>query len=160
MSSPASKRVCMGALQASTSSFTTDDNPLLTKVHPNGDVILRVGEDEGVLFILASSGVLVAASGFFEHLFSVHLTKKDLASSSINPKEIPMEEDNPQAMLDLCKILHHRSDEVKVNDSRTTIELAAVCCKYDCYRPVKLWMLTQVREQFRLRRIRDRLPIL
>lgn len=148
MASPVSKRVC---IRASTASFKIDDDSSPIKVYPEGDVILRTGCEHAVQLIQVSSAVLSAASDFFVDIFAANLIENNVPSSSSCPKEVPMTDDNPQAMLNLCKILHHHSDEVKANDGRTAIELAAVCIKYDCYRPVKLWMFSQIREQYRLR---------
>lgn len=61
-----------------------------------------------------------------------------------------MIDDDPEAMLDLCNILHHRSENVKVPNGKALLDLACICAKYDCIAAVRLWMSTQLEKQIRI----------
>lgn len=109
-------------------------------VHPDGDIILEIGSGIYVRFLSVSSGVLTAASGFFVELFSANLKENRTPCSAADPKHVPMDADDPRAMIDLCNLLHYRSEKVELLEGKQLVNLALLCYKYDCKTPVKLWM--------------------
>jgi len=55
-----------------------------------------------------------------------------------------------QAMLDLCNIFHHRSENMKVSSGKALLNLAFICAKYDCIAAAHLLMSTQLDKQSRI----------
>ena len=148
MSEPSSKRAKLITQSlTSTTPIYREHSPI--KVHANGDVILRVGSEKELVLIQVSSGVLTAASEFFVDLFEAKLQENDLPYSTSSPKEVPMKDDDPQAILDLCMILHHRGREVKIG-GKALVDVAVMCSKYDCEKSASLWVSTQLSKSFRV----------
>jgi len=55
-----------------------------------------------------------------------------------------------QAMLDLCNIFHHRSENMKVSSGKALLDLAFICAKYDFIAAAHLLMSTQLDKQSRI----------
>jgi hypothetical protein len=147
MSLPPSKRICL----ETPSSTMTENNtkPAVINVHSHGDIILDVGSGFKVRSIRVSSGVLTATSSFFVELFSANLRENAVPCTAADPKHVPMVDDEPEAVLHLCNLLHYRSEQVRLATGKGLLDLALLCDKYDCKAPVKLWMDSRIGVYFR-----------
>lgn len=150
MSEPLAKFLCLESESTSLPAEKKDDRKLaIIEIHATGDVVLLVGSGEEAKSIRVASQVLTAASDFFVDLFTANLHENKLAFSPRFSKQVPLIDDDPEAMLNLCEILHHHSENVKVSNKKALLDLACICAKYDCIAAVRLWMSTQLEKQFR-----------
>lgn len=73
----------------------------------SGDVILVVGQGSNILRLKAHSFILRTASEAFKVMFGPNFVEgKDL--SHTNPKEVTLEDDDPEAMRTICQVLHFK----------------------------------------------------
>lgn len=100
--------------------------------------------------IRVASQVLTAAGNFFIDLFAANIHENKLTFGSRSPKQVPMMDDDSQAMLDLYNILHHRSENVKVSSGKALLDLAFISAKYDCIATARSLMSTQLDKQSRI----------
>lgn len=104
---------------------------------PNGDVILLVGR-ENPQSIRASSKILSLASPVFAAMLGPNFLEGSKLSS-IQPYQLHLPEDDAEAIIWLCLILHYRRDI----DDRVSFELleklALICDKYDCSSALSSW---------------------
>jgi hypothetical protein len=100
--------------------------------------------------IRVASQVLTAASNFFVDLFAANIRENKLTFGPQSPKRVPTMDDDSQAMLDLCSILHHPSGSVKVSSRKASLDPAFICAKYDCIAAARLLMSTQLDKQPRI----------
>src|SRR5204862_7989783 len=66
------------------------------------------------------------------------------------PITVPLPEDDAEAFLLLCKVIHHRSDEISAEPGISCLEsLACICDKYSCTRAIAnccvLWLQKLIR---------------
>jgi hypothetical protein len=116
---------------------------------PQGDLILSF-KPSSTVQLLVSSAVLRLASPVFAAMLLPGFREGDqLAQNAFRSERtvVNLPEDDPDAMLVLCEIIHHRHDR---EDSwypglGLLGMLAALCHKYDCVAPFRLicedWML-------------------
>jgi hypothetical protein len=142
MSTLPAKRVCREY------GVSTPSTPIFN-VHVSGDVLIFVSSGEEEKCVRVSSGVLTTTSEFFVDLFAANLRENQAPFSALSPKEVPMISDDPQAVLSLCNIIHHRGESTEVSNSKVLLDLATVCAKYDRVAAVRLWMSFQLDMQFR-----------
>ncbi|KAM7216803.1 hypothetical protein V8F06_007780 [Rhypophila decipiens] len=84
--------------------------PETTVNAPDGDVIFVVGAAPKAR-LRVYSRILSAGSSVFSAMFNGNWAEgKDLSSAC--PKEIELPEDNPTAILIICRILHHQNNQV------------------------------------------------
>lgn len=111
------------------------------KIDPNGDVYLVVGFSEPMTHLLVSSKALSLSSPVFAALFSPHF-KEGSSLSSEHPTEIPLPEDDPEAMTLLCNCLHFRTDQVPRDIEFPLLKcLAILCDKYDVAKAILPWSI-------------------
>ncbi|KAK3380727.1 hypothetical protein B0T24DRAFT_664659 [Lasiosphaeria ovina] len=98
-------------------------------VRSDGDLILVVGPEQ--VRLMVCSQVLRCASKVFDVMFGPRWSEgRDLSSTS--PKEVPLEEDDAEAMRTVCCVLHHRNDMVSEDPSPDEIlKIAIEVDKYD-----------------------------
>lgn len=102
---------------------------LLTSIFPDGGVILVVGPEKVRLRI--APDVLRSASKPFTAMFSSTWAEGRNMSTSL-PVEIPLPEDDADAMWAICCVLHHRNDHVPTRLSTKRIfKIALLADKYD-----------------------------
>lgn len=94
--------------------------------------------DDQCRMIKVSSYILSRASHVFEAMFDPRFTNGANLSSS-SPYEVPLPEDDCQAMVWLCFALH--SQELPGNQIPLDLSkrLATLCDKYDCARALQPW---------------------
>jgi hypothetical protein len=98
-------------------------------ITPDGDVVLVVGAENLRLRVYSSH--LRTASKIFAVMFGPHWSEGQKLSTEA-PKEVPLPEDDPDAMQIICNFLHHRSKLVSGNvTSKEVLQLAILVDKYD-----------------------------
>lgn len=120
--------------------------PIMDIADPDGDVILLVGT-ENSKSIRASSKVLTLASPVFAAMLGPNFSEGSKLSTA-QPYELHLPEDDPEAIIWLCLILHYQR---QIDDGMTLSlfeNLALVCNKYDCANSLsswsKVWLLHRV----------------
>ena len=106
---------------------------------PTGDVVLTIGREDNQKRIKVSSSILSLVSPVFKAMFSSPFVE-GRASSSENPKEVDLPDDDANAMVWLCHGLHcvDLSTEAKV-PIRILEHLALLVDKYDCVGAISAW---------------------
>lgn len=96
----------------------------------DGDVVLVVGPDERRLRVSSSS--LASASKVFRSMFSPHYSEgQNLGDISSGLKEVPMPEDDADAMEIICSLIHFRSVPEEI-DASLMLQIAVAADKFDC----------------------------
>lgn len=111
----------------------------MVKIDSDGDVLFIVSSDKPTARLLVSSKVLSLASPVFAAMFSPRFKE----GSSLNPgcpSEVPLPEDDPEAMTLLCNCLHFRTDHIPRNVDFSLLKaLAILCDKYNVARAISAW---------------------
>ena len=108
----------------------------------NGDVVLTLRFTR----LRVSSAILSTASPVFREMFGPNFLVGQNLYSPRNPKEIPLPEDDSNAMMRLCYLLHHQrdpSDSSPLNVSSTQgakefLTMAELADKYGCSHSVNM----------------------
>ena len=112
-----------------------DSSASIEEIATNSDIILVVGPEKRKLQV--NSCVLKNASKVFNAMFGPHFREgQDLHGNY--PKEIPMLDDNADALTIICRILHLRNDSI--SDSLTpneVLQIAIAADKFDCVMRLK-----------------------
>ena len=104
---------------------------------PNGDVILLVGTEDPQS-IRASSKILSLASPVFAAMLGPNFLEGSKLST-VQPYQLHLPEDDAEAIVWLCLVLHYRR-EIDDRISFSLLEkLAFICDKYDCARALSSW---------------------
>lgn len=112
--------------------------PSTEDADPNGDVILLVGGTENPQSIRASSKILSLASPVFAAMLGPNFLEGSKLSTA-QPYRLHLPEDDAEAIVWLCLVLHYRRD-VDDRVSYSLLEkLALVCDKYDCAGALSSW---------------------
>ena len=97
-------------------------------IHPEGDVVLQLAKAE----LNVSSRALSDASKVWRAMFSPRFSE-GIALSLGKSDAIPLEDDDTDAMTNLCMVLHHCYWQIdKDITPEGLVELALVTDKYDC----------------------------
>ncbi|MCJ1426102.1 hypothetical protein MMC29_004004 [Sticta canariensis] len=114
-----------------------EPRPLMEDADPNGDVILLVGTEDPQS-IRASSKILSLASPVFAAMLGPNFLEGSKLST-VQPYQLHLPEDDADAIVWLCLVLHYRR-EIDDRISFSLLEkLAFVCDKYDCARALSSW---------------------
>ncbi|QDS75677.1 hypothetical protein FKW77_007587 [Venturia effusa] len=110
-----------------------------------GDVILVVGADDSEsdqVSIRVSSKVLSVSSKVFKAMFGRNFKEGNELAKSSTPYQIPLPDDDPDAMAILCRILHHNADDVFLpDDAAQVMQFVAALDKYDCMKSAKFFLV-------------------
>ncbi|GAM90312.1 hypothetical protein ANO11243_083550 [Dothideomycetidae sp. 11243] len=121
---------------------SSDADPTVEKINPHGDIIFVT--NNGRRF-LTHSAFLRNASPVWDAMLSGRFAEgQDLSSE--RPKEISADDDNPDALLDLLRLVHVRYDDLP---AKMTVEklydIAVLADKYACVGalrlPVDTWFM-------------------
>lgn len=120
----------------------------VTDIVSNGDIILVVGQDKKRLHV--SSHMMRAASETFDVLFGPKFSEGQNLHIS-HPKEIPLPDDDADAISILCRIVHLQNDSIPATLSpEKCLVLARLVDKYALCRTVYLaadrWLKHEVCE--------------
>ena len=113
---------------------------------PEGDVILRVGPQDDATSIRVSSTILILASPVFKATLSPNFAEGQASFSKASPLQLPLPEDDPEAMLSICSQLHYCGMKL-TSPLRLdfVIKLAVLCDKYDLSRALEQWFEVALR---------------
>ena len=108
----------------------------ITNIDPTGEVIIEVGDQQ----LRVSSKVLSLASPVFKPMFNSGF-KEGLTSevTADSPRTIPLPDDDFQAFLCLCQIVHMQHNNTKTVDVDIMEKLAWLCDKYQCTNAVGIF---------------------
>lgn len=111
----------------------------LKDADPEGDVLLLIGPPNELKSLLVSSKVLSLASPVFNKMLQIPRFLEGVERSSNVPLQLPLPEDNPEAVTWLCNAIHlSRSVDHDVSFSLFE-ELAILCDKYDIASAITPW---------------------
>ena len=112
-----------------------EDEVLVVNADPDGDLFLELSLPDGKTRLLVSSKVLTLVSDVFAKMLSSRF-KEGLRTHATSEKPlIPLSEDDAEAFIILCKVIHHHMDEVPRTLTPTCLEkIAIICDKYNCTR--------------------------
>lgn len=98
-----------------------------------GDVIFTLSKEGKTTTILVSSHVMSFASPVLQAMLNGGFAEGQARSADV-PREIPLPDDDLNAMLLICRIAHLKNsdlpDELSVD---SFAELATICDKYQCW---------------------------
>ncbi|KAB5518128.1 hypothetical protein GE09DRAFT_514370 [Coniochaeta sp. 2T2.1] len=87
----------------------------------------------------ANESILISASPVFKAMFSPRFTEGEQILKGERPT-IALQEDDPDAMRTILRILHFQADELSLKMSRATFASVAIQVdKYDCRRALRGW---------------------
>lgn len=102
----------------------------IVNIADGGDVILVVGQGSNILRLKVHSFILRTASEIFKVMFGPDFVEgKGL--SYANPKEVLLEDDDPETMRTICQVIHFRND---MCDESISVD--------------KLWKIVQVVDKY------------
>ncbi len=103
-------------------------------IDPEGDVVLEFRDEQ----LLVSSKVLSLVSPVFAAMFKPQFKEGiQFHLAAGEPLTVPLPEDDAKAFILLCKVVHHRSDEIPAEPDISCLEnLACICDKYHCTRAI------------------------
>ncbi|OAL29748.1 hypothetical protein AYO20_09040 [Fonsecaea nubica] len=116
----------------------------LVEVVSDGDVLLVVGQGVDALKIRVSGIVISLASEVFSRMLSSPFTEG-------RSKEIELREDDPEAVLDFCNIVHHKAENVNHRDGSRLVKLVEFADARFCVKALRPWVsarLAGIMEQF------------
>ncbi|KAL2037631.1 hypothetical protein N7G274_009576 [Stereocaulon virgatum] len=107
-------------------------------IAPDGDVILIVGPDKARLRV--HSHALKMASKVFSAMLGPHF-REGQGLNGFLPREISIPDDDPDAMLAICNVLHHCNNSLpNVISPISIVRVAIAADKYDCVVALKYVM--------------------
>ena len=115
-------------------------SPKFYTIDPEGDVSLVVGTEKEAITIKVSSRVLSLASSVFSAMLRPHFSEGSQLMEE-GSTEVELVEDDPDAMLWICKYLHHRLD-IDVDDPiepKFLEKVAIASDKYDVVGAIRGW---------------------
>lgn len=99
-------------------------------VADHGDVFLKIGEGEHIIKIRVDSRILLAASKPFKAMLGPNFVDGKGISHE-KPKEIPLADDDPEAMQAILQILHFKNHAItKDLKSHTILKIAQASNKH------------------------------
>ena len=149
--SPPTKRIKLEDSNSKEDVRMATHRPLskMIDIHSRGDIILEVGSGQHTIAVRVSSSILAAAGQSWIDLLGLSPHESNNTGTIDEPKRVPVSADDPLAMLDLCRILHHRLDHVEGSRGRPLLAVALVCNKYACEESLSLWMSIQLEKHLR-----------
>ncbi|KAF2209640.1 hypothetical protein CERZMDRAFT_100423 [Cercospora zeae-maydis SCOH1-5] len=111
----------------------TDKMAEVQQLAPNGDVklICSSAATEWSTEIIVSSVVLSLASPVFKVMLGPHF-KEGATLASGEKLELPLPDDDAQAMLTICQVIHMRAVSCSPPTAKQLLNIALLADKYDC----------------------------
>ncbi|RPB11921.1 hypothetical protein P167DRAFT_606075 [Morchella conica CCBAS932] len=111
---------------------------MLKCVDPQGDVVINTSAKG--FSLLVSSKILSVASPVFAAMFSPHFREGNSLATAPAPITIDLLEDAPEALENICNVLHYKHDLVTVKmHFHELLEIAVVADKYDLAKSLGPW---------------------
>lgn len=107
-------------------------------VDPHGDVLLQLGPSKNVS-LRVSSKALSLASPVFAALFSPRFSEGQPLSSSTEARNVPLPEDDPEAMTQICYAIHFYRTVPRIISMPLLEKMASLCDKYDLAVALAAW---------------------
>ena len=115
-------------IQMDTPESTSATDPIVS-VSPNGDIILVVGPQ--AVRLRVHSLFLRSASKVFNAMFGPNWSEGQGLSEQ-SPRQVIMEEDDPEALRIICCVIHHLNDDVpRTLSPEQVFQIAIEIDKYD-----------------------------
>lgn len=89
--------------------------------------------------LLVSSTILATASPVFKTMLHGRFAEALLSFSRANPPTIYLGDDDPSAMMEFCRVMHHAPGIYKEMTCKTMEGLAVLCDKYMCAHALRGW---------------------
>ncbi len=107
---------------------------------PNGDIAFVLGSSEDATHVQVNSQVLKLASPVLTAMFGPHFAEgQGLSSNSSKPVQVPLPDDNPEAMVWILLALHYCEKPAFDIPLRLLLRIAVHCDKYDLTRALRGW---------------------
>lgn len=102
---------------------------------------LSVDETEEILSlsIRVCSKFMTMCSPVFKTMLDGPFAEGKLPLDTTNPATLELPEDDPESMVEVCRILHHKWDLVTVDCFERSCNIAELASKYACHSIVKAW---------------------
>ncbi|MCJ1464411.1 hypothetical protein MMC07_003024 [Pseudocyphellaria aurata] len=121
----------------SSKSAIIEASPTMEIADPNGDVILLAGtENPGSIKV--SSKILALASPVFAAMLGPSFLEGSNLSAT-EPYQLRLPEDDAEAMIWFCLVLHYRRDIDECISLSLFEKMALLCNKYDCAKALSPW---------------------
>ncbi|KAK5940205.1 hypothetical protein PMZ80_007625 [Knufia obscura] len=114
-------------------------------VAPCGDLVIAIGTGTDQKVAKVSTALLRIASSVFDKLLSPNYKEGNTTYDASNP--LPFPEDEPTSMINLCQILHWKSDEVDTTAADWLQKLTVACDKYKCAPKMSDFFLVKMAEK-------------
>ena len=109
-----------------------------------GDLVIRAGDEGEAVLIRVHSALLKMASPVFRAMLGPNFVEGSTQYSADHP--LWLKEDHPEAMLDLCALLHHQyPDALPLSRYPNLIIIAD---KYQCNGMLKPWFVSAFTQYF------------
>ena len=108
-------------------------------IDPEGDVYFQLAEVE----LRVSSKVLGLASSVWKAMFSPRF-KEGTNLAQYGTCRIPLPDDNSDAMILICEVLHHKFCRTENPNQELLGEVALLVHKYDCVQAFRSWSTCQM----------------
>ena len=127
-------------------------------IDPDGDIILELSEytwmDETDVHV--SSKILALASPVFSKMLNSQFKEGLKNRSSCEKLRISLPDDRPNALIMVCKVIHHRGKEIRTwPGSDTLLDIATICDKYDCKEILQPWALRWLQIDYKSKWVTD-----
>ncbi|OQV03776.1 BTB/POZ domain-containing protein [Cladophialophora immunda] len=96
-------------------------------------------EQPSTLRIRVCSKFMTMCSPVFKAMLNGSFREGQVPLSSLEPPTLELPEDDPQSMVELCKILHHKWDTNLEAFPSCVLPLARAADKYDCTTIIRVW---------------------
>lgn len=116
-------------------------DPELIAIDPDGDIILELSRPDGKTNLQVSSKILTLTSPVFTSMFRSRFKENisDNKATSASPLCIPLPEEDEEALVILCEVLHFHIDKVPQALSLACLSnIAAICDKWDFTKAIAL----------------------
>ena len=128
----------MSQLKLAMRGETQSSSPSSTDVDPHGDVLLLLGPSKNVS-LRVSSKALTLASPVFAAMFSPRFSEGQPLSSSTEVRSVPLPEDDPEAMTQICYAIHFYATVPRTISMSLLEDIASLCDKYDLTVALAAW---------------------
>ncbi len=115
------------------------NNAKVIELLPQADVTILAGRKDSAIIIKVSSHVLCIASKVFSRMLN-----SEFIEGTTKEINLTSSEDDAQAILDFCYIIHHQHESVKDVTSDRLKQLIILADMRDCKDALKPWLLSEL----------------
>lgn len=116
---------------------------------PHGDIILVAGSAQEMRVKVAFD-LLAAVSPVFKRMLSGRFAEGQVRRSSTQPQEVSLPDDDAQAVLNICRLLYHKSEDASkaTSTSAQLYHLVKTADKYDLLAALRLQLKALMHNEF------------